>query len=113
MTKSTGFKELKKVMDHTTWTHGPPEEIWSDGGQPYNGHEWKKWAESWGIKARKTTPYHPPANGLIERFNQGLNRVIHAAYAAGKDPLEEVNKYMVAYRNTPHSTSGEKPNWLM
>ena len=40
MTKWTGMGELLKLKDRSTRTHGCPEEIRSDGGPPYNGHEW-------------------------------------------------------------------------
>ena len=113
MTKSTKMEELKKVLGRTMRLHGRPNEIWSDGGAPYNSREWETWVSSWGTKPRKTTPYHPPANGLVERFNQSLKATIHAAYAAGTDPVEEVDKFVASYRNTPHSTTGEKPSKLM
>ena len=46
----------------------------------------------------------------MEQFNQ---RVIWAAQTDGKDAMEEMDKYVASYRNTPHSTTGEKPNNLM
>ena len=39
MTKSTSMDELKKVMDKSMRTHGVPDEVWSDGGPPYNQTE--------------------------------------------------------------------------
>ena len=60
------------------------------GGPPYNSHEWKKWICDWGIKARRTTPYHPPTNWMVERFNLNLKLVIHAAYADRQDLEEKV-----------------------
>ena len=79
MTKSTGMAELRKVMDRTMRTHGRPDEIWSDGGPPYNAHEWPRWVHRWGCKGKKMTPKHPPANGMVERFNRNLKMVIHTA----------------------------------
>merc|ERR1712030_226932 len=113
MTKSTGMGELRKIMDHTMRTNGVPDEIWTDGGPPYNSHEWREWAEDWGSKPKRTTPYHPLANGMVERFNQVLKQTILMAYADKKDPLEEVDKLVASYRNTPHSVTGEKPYKLM
>ena len=113
LTKSTSMLELKKVLAQTMRSHGKPAEIWSDGGAPYNGGEWEEWVRSWGTKPKKTTPEHPPANGMVERFNQELKHVLHAAYAEDKDPEEEVNKFVAAYRNTPHSSTGEKPSKLL
>ena len=47
-----------------------------------------------GATPKKTTPGHPPANGMVERFNRNLKYVIHVAYAENKDPEEEVQKYV-------------------
>ena len=77
-------------MSNTIRTLGRPEQVWSDGGPPYNSNEWKRWNKEWGIRARRTTPYHPPANGMVERFNQGIKRAILAAYVAELDPEDEV-----------------------
>lgn len=58
--------------------------IWSDGGPPYNEKEREKWVTDWGATPKKTTVYHPPANGMVERFNRNLKKVIHAAYPKKK-----------------------------
>ena len=111
--KTTRMSELRKALDDTNRTHGRPEQVWSDGGAPYNSHEWKRWNKAWGTRARKTTPRHPPANGMVERFNRNLKLVLHAAYAAKQNPEEEVAKYVPAYRITPHTVTGVSPNKLM
>ena len=113
MIKSTGMGELRRVMDRTMRSHGVSDEIWTDGGPPYNGHEWEEYVEDWGSIPKKTTPYHPPANGMVERFNQALKQTILTVYADRKDPVEEVDKLVAAYRNTPHSVTGIKPSKLM
>ena len=105
--KSTGFANIKKMMNTAMRHHGAPDHIWSDGGPPYNGKEWRDWVKSWGAEPHRTSAYNPKANGMVERFNQNLKKVILAAYAEKKDPEEEVEKYVAAYRNTPH-TSLEK-----
>ena len=53
------------------------------------------------------------ANGMVERFNQNLKNVIHTAYNERADIKEAVDKYMAAYRNMPHTTTGQKPSKLM
>ena len=111
--KSTKFSDLKKVLDKNMRTNGTPDEVWADNGSPYNSEEWRKWVKSWGSKPKFTTQYHPMANGMVERFNQNLKKVIHTAYNEGADVEEAVDKYMAAYRNTPHTTTGQKPSKLM
>ena len=113
MTKSTSMAELKCVMDRTMRTHGTPDKIWSDGGPPYNGNKWEEYIKDWGIKPKKTTPYDLPANETIKRFNRVLKQTILTTYAEKKDLVEEVDKLVTAYRNTPHSVTGQKPSKLM
>ena len=50
---------------------------------------------------------------MVERFNQNLKLIIHAAYLSGQDLEEEVDKYMAAYRSNPHVVTGHTPNKLM
>ena len=50
---------------------------------------------------------------MVERFYRNLKLVIHAAYSEGRDPEDEVEKYVAAYGNTPHSVTGKTPNLLM
>ena len=68
--------------------------------------------EDWGSIPKKTTPYHPPANGTVEGFNQSLKKMILAAYIENKDPVEEVDKLVFAYRNTQHTVTGQNPTKL-
>ena len=65
------------------------------------------------MKPKRTTPRHPPANGMVERFNRNLKLVIHTAFATGQNLEEEVEKYVAAYRSTPHAVTGQTPNKLM
>ena len=43
MTRSEKLTELKKVLGKTIRAHRRPDEIWCDGGPPYNSHEWDRW----------------------------------------------------------------------
>ena len=91
------MKNIVKSMNATMRTHSTPYVIWSDSGPPYNKNDWTKFVTSWGATPTKTTIY------------RNLKKVIHAAYAERKDPEEEVQKYITAYRNTPHSTTSRNP----
>ena len=112
ITKGTGIKDNRDQLDEIMFDVGPPGQIWSDNGAPYDGKEWIRWTKSWNITPKFTTAYHPQANGMVERFNASLKKTIHAAIAEGKDPKKAVKKFVFAYRNTPHSTTGEKPSKL-
>ena len=109
MVNCTDMSNTVKSMNTTIRTHGRLYEIWSDGTQftfvtivslvinlflfffLYGATEdhpimrrREKWVTDWGATPKKTTVYHPPANGMVERFNRNLKKVIHAAYPKKK-----------------------------
>ena len=111
--KSTEFSRLTKALAPVWSTHGIPEMVRHDGGPPYNGKEWRKYAKQMGFETDKTPPYHPQANGLVEKFNKSIVKMIHGAIAENKDPKKEVHKFLTNYRNTPHDTTGKCPSQLL
>ena len=66
-----------------------------------------------GVEHCYTTPLWPRANGEVERQHRSLLKSIRAAHAEGKDWKEELNKFLLAHRSTPHSTSGSSPAELL
>lgn len=51
---------------------GLPSVITTDQGKEFNNQLNTEFAKTFNIKHRLTTPYHPQANGLDERYNQTL-----------------------------------------
>ena len=66
-----------------------------------------------GIQHRKVTPYWPQANAEVERFNQPLEKIIRAAHIEGKNWRQELYKFLLTYRATPHAVTGIAPCQLM
>ena len=66
-----------------------------------------------GVEHRHITPLWPRANGEVERQNKTLLKAIRAAHAEGKNWRKELNKFLLAYRSTPHSTTGKSPAELL
>ena len=102
MTKSTSFDKLYPRLDETFGLFGIPESVTHDGGPPYNSKEWRNYAKEKGFKTDKTTPAHPQSNGLAERFMASIVKVTLTAIAEKLDPKEEVQKFLLNYRATPH-----------
>eukprot|EP00795_Rhopilema_esculentum_P017882 gene17882-biopygen1759 len=71
--------------------------------------ELKQYLKQHGIKLRNVTPYSPWVNGEVERFNRSLKKANQCAHAEGKDWREELNKFLLLYRTTPHATTGQCP----
>ena len=113
VTKSTKFVKLFPALDKSFACHGYPDKIIHDGGPPYNSEAWKGYAKQCGFETDLCTPEHPQANGQAEKFMSSIVKITHASIAEGKDPKEEIYKFLMIYRNTPHSSTGQTPASLM
>ena len=60
-----------------------------------------------------TTPLWPQANGLVERTNRSILKVLKIACVEEKDLQVEFMKFLVACCSTPHSETGCTPFAVM
>ena len=69
----------------------------------------------WKVEKTRTTPYHPQANGVVERNNRLLGDSLRTMLLdKGQDEWDLLlPQIMRAFRGTPHTTTGETPNLLM
>ena len=66
------------------------------------------------IKKTRSTPYRPQSNGLIERFNRTLGKMIRSFIASNiYDWDVHIPLLTAAYRSTRHPATGFTPNKLM
>ena len=56
--------------------HGLPRSIISDRGPVFVSEFWTELMKFLDIDARRSSPYHPQANGQAERTNQTLKQVL-------------------------------------
>ncbi|VDI82386.1 Hypothetical predicted protein [Mytilus galloprovincialis] len=66
-----------------------------------------------GVKHNRSTPYWPQANVEVERQNRTLLKAFQTANAENRDWRKEIPKFLLAYRSTPHSTTGKSPAELL
>ena len=90
--------------------HGTGSVLVTDQGRTFTSVFFKETCKILGIKQVNTSAYHPQANDNIERYlktmNQGLSHYVNAS-GTNWDTL--VPFYLMAYRATPHGTSGYSP----
>ena len=111
--RSTTSERVIECLEKVFTTHGLPLSIRSDNGPQFRSEVFEQYLEDNGIEHRKTTPLWPQANGEVERQNRSLLKRMRIAQAEGKEWKKEVRKYLVAYRSTPHSTTGVSPAELL
>ena len=94
--------------------YGCPEVIITDNGPQFQKNtEFKSLIHEFGIKHRRVTPYHPQANGEVERFNRNLKKCIQTAIGEHQDWRIALENFLLNYLSTIHATTGMTPAEMM
>uniref|UniRef100_A0A1X7TVH1 Reverse transcriptase domain-containing protein n=1 Tax=Amphimedon queenslandica TaxID=400682 RepID=A0A1X7TVH1_AMPQE len=93
---------------------GLPDEILTDQGSNFTS---RLLAEIYGmlrIKGIRTTPYHPQTDGLVERFNGTLKRMLRSCTSRNPKEWNTLLPYLLfAYREVPQQSTGFSPFELL
>ena len=93
---------------------GVPEKIHSDQGAQFESNLFSEMCKLLQIEKTRTTPYHPQSDGMVERFNRTLVKMLSMFVDDNHRNWDEQIPYvMMAYRATEHETTGMSPNMLM
>ena len=90
-----------------------PFSLKSDNAPQYVSEEFENFLATHGIQHRKSPPFWPQANGEVERQNRTLLKSLKVAEAEEKKWKDELDKFLLAYRTTSHSSTGATPTFLM
>jgi transposase InsO family protein len=108
LTKLTARSVIPK-FDKIFSEYGIPVELKTDNGPPFQGSEFKNFANNLGFNHRKITPLWPRANGEAERFMRTLGKAVKTANVENLNWKQELYKFLRNYRATPHSSTGRSP----
>eukprot|EP00253_Pinus_taeda_P006977 PITA_06977 len=110
VTKWAEAKALVRATEHTVVNflfeeifvrYGVPREIVTDQSTQFTSKLVKDVTDKYKIKHRKSTPYHPQANGQVESTNKTLEGIITKTVAMnGKNWEEKLKDAHWAYRIT-------------
>ena len=64
------------------------------------------------IKHVRISPYHPASNGAAERLVQTFKQAMRAMESQQVPLQQTLSNFLLMYRSTPHSTTGETPSNL-
>src|SRR6266516_7420290 len=102
---------LLEVFSRTSF----PLSIGCDNGSNFSAHLSKELYRMLGIKIKFANFLNPAANGMIERFNKVLKKLIHHVIHSGDERTWHTKlKFLLAsYREIPNRITGVSPHQLV
>ena len=108
--RSTKASVVIPKFDKIFATHGIPLSLTTDNGPPFNSEAYRRYLLTLGISYDTATPKWPQGNAEVERFNQPLGRGLITAQVEGRIWQQELNRFLLQYHTTPHSTTKLAPS---
>ena len=94
--------------------HGEPMQIHSDQGSNFESKLMQDLCASYGIEKTRTTPFHPQADGQVERFNKTVMNLIYSIIDKKLDTWDLKCIHAVsAYNASVHESTGFTPNRMV
>ena len=93
---------------------GAPDRLHTDQGKNFDSALFRSVCTLLGIDKTRTTAYHPASDGLVERFNQTLERgLAHYVSLHHRDWDTKLPAFLLGYRTIPQSSTGYTPSYLL
>ena len=93
--------------------YGVPTYLHSDQGTQFESVLFAEMRKLLGITKTRTTPFRPQSDGQSERNIKTLSRMIAMTTKQQTDWDDHLPFLSMAYRATPHDSSGLTPNFMM
>ena len=88
-----------------------PETLVSDNGPSLIAKDLETWLFNIGCQHLTSSEYSPRSNGLAERMVRSFKE--HVRVNRVHDLRKTVDKFLMSYRNIPHSTTGITPAMML
>ena len=113
-TKDQTAQTTVNVLQDKFLEYGAPEILLSDNGPAFRSTSMRDFCDGMGIKQVFTSPYSPSTNGLVERFNGTLARMLRAFVAENQSDWDRyLPEILFAYRTATQESTRETPFFLM
>lgn len=111
--KNDAETSAKFIFERIMMRFGYPLELVSDRGTHFLNEVIQDLTERYHVSHRKTTPYNPKANGLTERANGIVCKILTKVVSAHKtDWDQKLCSAVYAYNTAYKSTTGKSPYYL-
>ncbi|XP_045500051.1 uncharacterized protein K02A2.6-like [Colias croceus] len=109
ITATATINILKKIYT----TFGLPVTQVSDNGRQFRSEEMLRFLKENGIQAKFTAPFHPSTNGQAERYVQTVKNKLKAMMNEEGSVQYKLQRFLMMYRKTPNSSTGQSPGEMM
>ena len=110
VTSSTSATVTIDRLRQTFATHGLPLVVVTDNATAFTSSEFGTFMKGNGIKHMFSPPRHPASNGQAEALVKVVKNGIRKRTGSLHTRLQ---RFLLAYRSTPHSTTGQSPAELL
>ncbi len=110
---SISAKSAIPRLDSEFARHGVPSQVISDNGPPFQSNGFHRYMLAMGIQHTTSSPLWPQGNAEVEAFMKPLGKAIRTANVEGRPWGQELFKFLLTYRSTPHSTTKIPPAQLL
>ena len=98
------------IVNEFVCRFGIPKQLHTNQGRNFESSLIKEVCKILGIVKTRTTPYHPQSGGMIERFNRTVLNMLSTVVSEDKKDWDlHLPTLMLAYRTSPHETTGATP----
>lgn len=100
----------EKLVHEVFCRYGTPLEIHSDQGRNFESQLFQETCRIMGIHKTRTTSYHPQSDGMVERFNQTLERYLAKVVEnRQRDWDTHIQPFLLSYRSAVHESTNVTP----
>ena len=90
-----------------------PVKLKTDNGPPFNGTEFERYTKALGTEWKPSAPLWPQGNSSVENLMKPIGKVLQIAQLEGKNWKQELQRFLLTYRTTPHVTTKVHPCELL
>uniref|UniRef100_A0A914UKT1 RNA-directed DNA polymerase n=1 Tax=Plectus sambesii TaxID=2011161 RepID=A0A914UKT1_9BILA len=100
------------LVEHIVCRHGCPSKLLSDRGPAFMSGLLSEVLKCLGVQKLNTSGYHPQGNGLVERMNRTLIKMIKRSASSTVDWDRKLPFIVFAYNSTPAKAHSLPPSFL-